>query len=109
MQYPSLYAASHARNMGLTCALCPQVAPDLVLWIASFDHGTDPGANEVTSAFRQQLSLCLVRFVSGSNPDSLDVHELVDMVRATFAPETAHLVAAERYRRIHHLVAVDPY
>ncbi len=42
------------------------------------------------------------------DPDRLDVEIFLDVLLAGLAAVAAHLVAAERHRRIHRLVAIDP-
>src|SRR5260370_18757545 len=42
------------------------------------------------------------------DPDRLDVEIFFQMLLAGLAAVTAHLVAAERHRRIHRLIAIDP-
>src|SRR6185437_26244 len=44
----------------------------------------------------------------GLDPDRLHVEVFLDVLLATLASVAAHLVAAERHRRVHRLVAVDP-
>src|SRR3954470_22963980 len=44
----------------------------------------------------------------GLDPDRLDVEILLDVLLAGLAAIAAHLVAAERHRRVHRLIAVDP-
>src|ERR1700735_5034492 len=46
--------------------------------------------------------------LSGLDPDRLDVEIFFQMLLAGLAAITAHLVAAERHRRVHCLIAIDP-
>src|ERR1700693_5745208 len=45
---------------------------------------------------------------SGFDPDRVDVEIFFQVLFAGLAAITAHLVAAERYRRVHRLIAVHP-
>src|SRR4051812_32459104 len=44
----------------------------------------------------------------GLDPDRLDAEIFLDVLLAGLAAIAAHLVAAERHRRVHRLIAVDP-
>src|ERR1700738_5068681 len=46
--------------------------------------------------------------LAGLDPDRLDVEIFFQMLLAGLAAIAAHLVAAERYRRVHRLIAIDP-
>src|SRR5580698_3946246 len=46
--------------------------------------------------------------LAGLDPDCLDVEVLFQVLLAGLAAVAAHLVAAERHRGVHGLIAVDP-
>src|SRR5258708_19494212 len=46
--------------------------------------------------------------LTGLDPDRLDVEIFFQMLLAGLATIAAHLVAAERHRRVHRLIAIDP-
>src|SRR5271169_475989 len=48
------------------------------------------------------------RSLGGLDPHRLDVEILLHLLQPGLAPVAAHLVAAERHRGIHRLVAIDP-
>src|ERR1700677_4373296 len=51
----------------------------------------------------------MIRFSVGGDPDRLDVQVLIQRLRAKLVAPAAHLVAAERYRRVEMQVAVHPH
>src|ERR1700681_3668005 len=46
--------------------------------------------------------------LTGLYPDRLDVEIFFQVLLAGLAAVAAHLVAAERHRRVHRLIAIDP-
>src|SRR5688572_29402020 len=45
----------------------------------------------------------------GVDPQCLDLAVLLELLQAGLAPVAAHLVAAERHRGVHELIAIDPH
>src|SRR6185312_4212044 len=65
-----------------------------------------PCAN--ASRLSQAMTNSISNALTGLDPDRLDVEILLDMLLAGLAAIAAHLVAAERHRRVHCLIAVHP-
>src|ERR1700691_4379601 len=56
----------------------------------------------------QEAAIHISYALSGLDPDRLDVEIFFQVLLAGLAAIAAHLVTAERHRRVHRLIAIDP-
>src|SRR5215813_11097431 len=76
--------------------------PNFIRILPFWPEAAEGGAKSAALACRYAV-LC------GSDPDGLHIQILFHLLDAGFTTTAAHLIAAERYGRVHPLVAVDPH